>query len=1334
MKNLKLYSEVTLELGLQSQGENVTLAAMDVEQNRMFYASTSNSIYILHLHGKDQSKNSTYLPMVSILEPEDSITAMDYLIEKEALIVGTSHGYILLLTVDSDETTEVVGRVEGGVKSICCSPDGAVLSVAAGNGQLLVMTQDWDVLYETMLEHPQKTDISGKAYVDVTDGSTDSTEIQVSWRGDGKYFASLTGSKDSSSLQQVKIWERETGSLHSSSEYKAFMGACLDWMPTGVKVAAAYDRKADDKCALIVFFERNGLERGSFSIDDPKESTIEMLKWNCSSELLAALIRCEGHDSIKIWSFSNNHWYLKQELRYPKRDRVKFFWDPTKPLHLISWTLSAKIASYNFIWVTSVSDNAVALVIDSANVLLSPLCLSLIPPPFSLFNLKFPCSVQDKSFFCKDSKSCLAVSMSDGNLGVVELPVMDVWEEMENKVFPVDTCCSDTIIGTLRHLTWLDSHVLLGVLHCESSEPNSSIEFSFMENNGISLSQGQEHSFGYSLQEIELVCSENSVSNLVTSSNWQAKITQRIFLKRSIVAIVPNPLSKCSAFIQFDGGFLAEYSSKSGMKMASREILRGFPSTCPWMNAIPVSDNGTLKHLIFGLDLDGRLYVNDKILCENCTSFSFYSSASGIMQQVVTHIVFTTKHDFLYVMAMDELLSLESHGHGSSKIYEVGDQDGIKIWERGAKVIGVIDGDEAAIIIQTLRGNLECIYPRKLVLLATVNALVEGRFKDAMLMVRRQRLDFNIIVDYCGWQEFLQKAVEFVKQVNNLSHITDFICSIKNENVMGSLYKNALLPLYPPGSKTVDVEDSKVESVNNKVTSVLEAIQLALEEQLPESPTRELCILTTLARRLPPALEEALKRIKKIREMELSASLDEIGSAQRKSLPSAEEALKHLLWLSDSDAVFEAALGLYDLNLAAIVALNSQRDPKEFLPFLKELESMPPALMLYTIDLRLHRFEKALGNIVSAGDAYFEDCLNLIRNNPKLFPLALQLFTDLSNRKKVFEAWGDHLSREESFEDAAMAYLGCLNLEKALKAYRACGNWRGLLAVAGLLKLGEEEILQLAKELCEELQAMGKPAEAAKIAVEYCGDIQSGVGYFVAAREWNEALRIGFLHKREDLLMEVKNAALECASSLVSEYVEGVEKVGKYLTRYLAVRQRRLALTVKLQLEGRSADDDDIDDNASETSSSFSGMSAYTLRKGKGSGASISSSTASKASERRRQRHRGGKIRAGSPGEEIALLDHLKGMLLTPGAQCELRTLLNALLMLGEEGPARKLQCSADTFQVTQMASAKLAEDRMLDESLKEENHSLEPYVHRVRASGLYPEAFLWQLKVLCPP
>lgn len=71
--------------------------------------------------------------------------------EKEALVIGTFDGLLLLHGVDGNETT-MVGRVEGGVRCISPSPDGDVLAVLSRLGQILVMTHDWDLLYETALE------------------------------------------------------------------------------------------------------------------------------------------------------------------------------------------------------------------------------------------------------------------------------------------------------------------------------------------------------------------------------------------------------------------------------------------------------------------------------------------------------------------------------------------------------------------------------------------------------------------------------------------------------------------------------------------------------------------------------------------------------------------------------------------------------------------------------------------------------------------------------------------------------------------------------------------------------------------------------------------------------------------------------------------------------------------------------------------------------------------------------------------------------------------------------------------------------------------------------
>ncbi|CAL0320659.1 unnamed protein product [Lupinus luteus] len=1316
MNNLKLFSEVSLSLKFDSNTITIRFSAFDIERNRIFFLSSQNHIYSsplssFHEKGalsKRLFSSDEYGDVVGTVDLEDGdhVTAFDYLMEKESLVIGTSDGLLLLYSVETN-VIEIVGNVNGGVKCISPSPDGELLAVITGFGNILVMTPDWDLLYEMPL-HDEGCDFVSKG----------PEHYPLSWRGDGKYFSTMSNVQGSDSLRKkIKVWERDSGVLFASSEPKDFSGAVLEWMPSGAKIAAVYDRKADNECPAIALFERNGLERSSFTINEGINAEVKVLKWNCSSDLLAGVVECENYDAMKIWHFSNNHWFLKQEIRYLKQDEVSFIWNPARPLQLICWTLGGQITVYNFVWTTAVTESSIALVIDGSNIRVTPLSLFVMPPPMYLFSLKFSSHVREMAVYSKNSKNQLATFLSNGCVCVVELPSIETWEELEGKEFNVEVCHTETVFGSILHLAWLDSHTLLAVSHYGFSHSSDLFHTSLRED-GLR---------GFYLQEMELKCSEDLVPGLLTCSGWHASVSNRNFLEELVIGIAPNPASKSSAYLQFSGGQIQEYVSKIGNSRGSLEQEHQvFSSTCPWMSAALIGSGGPPKLVLFGLDETGRLHANGAIVCYNCSSFSLYSNLDD---QVITHLVITTKQDLLFIVDAVDILNGEldlKYGNfvqlNSRKREEK--ENYINIWERGAKIAGVLHGDEAAVILQTTRGNLECTYPRKLVLVSIINALVQKRFRDALLMVRRHRIDFNVVVDYCGWQAFSQSASEFVRQVDNLSYITEFVCSVKNENIIEKLYKNHVSIPYPVDANAMPIGGLQHFLAGNKVSSILLAIRKALEDHLTESPVRELCILTTLARSDPPLLEDALKRIKIIREMELSHADDQ----RRMSYPSAEEALKHLLWLADSDAVYEAALGLYDLHLAAIVALNAQKDPKEFLPFLQELERMPTLLMQYNIDLRLQRFEKALRHIASAGDSYYDVCMTLVKKNPQLFPLALQLFTDPAKRMPFLEAWGDFLSDEKCFEDAATIYLSCFSLDKALKSYRAISNWSGVLRVAGLLNLGKDEVLHLANELCEELQALGKPGEAAKIALDYCDDVNNGVNLLISARDWEEALRVAFIHRREDLIKAVKSASLECASTLISEYEEGLEKVGKYLARYLAVRKRRLLLAAKLRSEERAASDVD-DDAVSEASSNFSGMSAYTTGTRRSSAASFSSTATSKARDARRQRKRG-KIRPGSADEEMALVEHLKGMSLTEEARHELKSLLVTLMMFGEGETARKLQQMAENFQLSQIAAVRLAEDTVSNDIIDEYAHTSEQYTRKVRDDLHKSEAFSWRLKI----
>lgn len=54
---------------------------------------------------------------------------------------------------------------------------------------------------------------------------------------------------------------------------------------------------------------------------------------------------------------------------------------------------------------------------------------------------------------------------------------------------------------------------------------------------------------------------------------------------------------------------------------------------------------------------------------------------------------------------------------------------------------------------------------------------------------------------------------------------------------------------------------------------------------------------------------------------------------------------------------------MYDFDLVMMVAQQSQKDPKEYLPFLQQLQGMPKYVQRYTIDEHLGRHVKALENL-----------------------------------------------------------------------------------------------------------------------------------------------------------------------------------------------------------------------------------------------------------------------------------------------------------------------------------------------------------------------------------
>ena len=99
-----------------------------------------------------------------------------------------------------------------------------------------------------------------------------------------------------------------------------------------------------------------------------------------------------------------------------------------------------------------------------------------------------------------------------------------------------------------------------------------------------------------------------------------------------------------------------------------------------------------------------------------------------------------------------------------------------------------------------------------------------------------------------------------------------------------------------------------------------------------------------------------------------------------------EDAVRYIIFLVDADTLFDVALGMYDFSLVLLVAQHAQKvglcdtqtfmkystlilfqDPREYLPFVRELRALERYYQRFRIDDHLKRYKSALRNLHLAG-------------------------------------------------------------------------------------------------------------------------------------------------------------------------------------------------------------------------------------------------------------------------------------------------------------------------------------------------------------------------------
>ena len=387
-----------------------------------------------------------------------------------------------------DMTPECVGRVAQGLRAMRWNPDGELLVLATWAGTLILMTKEFRVLAEAPVGGGGGDGVAslswrgdGQFLASLVSARGAEPQLRVWEREDLTFHA--TGE----SLRPARIsagdprgGDAREFSLDGDGEKKSGEAEAepdsmphappLAWQPRGALVAvacapqraredsdvdstSASDARDDEASrrrgvkgraanaasflppteAEIVFFERNGLRRGSFHL--PRRGAgveVTSLAWSCDSERLAVCVtdpeafsnggffdsrtvsRADGATrdgeteqnafvfgaATQIWRRGNGKWYLAREIRFPTREGTKVHcaWDLTNPNVLRLVTPAGRVEEHVFEDEHVVSSAATSATVDGADVLVTPLARALFPPPMCAATVAFPATVADVCF------------------------------------------------------------------------------------------------------------------------------------------------------------------------------------------------------------------------------------------------------------------------------------------------------------------------------------------------------------------------------------------------------------------------------------------------------------------------------------------------------------------------------------------------------------------------------------------------------------------------------------------------------------------------------------------------------------------------------------------------------------------------------------------------------------------------------------------------------------------------------------------------------------------------------------------------------------------------
>ncbi|CAD6571565.1 MAG: hypothetical protein ASARMPREDX12_004578 [Alectoria sarmentosa] len=1116
----------------------------------------------------------------------DVILNLHYFSDSSTICLVFAGGDLILVRQEpkaGEERIEIVGSVDAGISGAAWSPDEELLAITTRASTLLYMTRDFENV----------TDITF-----TFDDLKASNHVSVGW---GKKETQFKGKK-ARALRDPTVPETVDEGLLNDKDAKE---TTISWRGDGAYLAI--NSIESDSRRVVRVFSREGILD---SVSEPVDGLVGALSWRPTGNLLAGIQRF--NDCVKVVFFERNglrHGHFDLRLNEVELStwgsQISLNWNVDSSVLAVRYNDRVQLwAMGNYYYYLKQE-----VFLYSKENCTQPVSLNWHPEKSLHFTLHGQETLQRAAYASivtigptSPPNDYGVVAVVDGKrlkltpMRLANVPPPMALHEIEINSSIIDVAITirsnprpRAVIGVLHHqgycqFEWSLKSMVQNPPVCRlylqtSFSGNASLLFSKCIDSSSFTITGED---GDHLGQISLY--ETDIEGMIKNS-WNPKSKTYVVLDHNGKPNSEESDARVRGFNVVGMAGIELALSPLSLQTVDATVC-GFEIEHAVNGLANGAETPATKDVVFSLAENGSLFANERRLARNCTSFLVTPA----------HLIFTTSQHLLKLP-----IDLEIPPDTPES------DERCRSIERGARLVTVMPSI-FALVLQMPRGNLETIYPRALVLAGIRDSINKRDYRKAFLACRNQRVDMNILHDHAPLQ-FVSTVPLFIDQVKKVEHIDLFLSQLREEDVSKTIYKETLpgvvFALNPPNVKS---STNGISKVNLICDAFLDALRNRTSTHFQNVISAHVC-------KAPP---------------DLDAGLIQIAGLRSQDSDLVDAAIEHICFLADVNRLYDNALGLYDLELALLVAQQSQKDPKEYLPFLRNLQGMPMLRRQYSIDSHLGRFRKALRHLCDL--SAFDEVMEYTKKHG-LYPEALDFYRYQEDKlKEMMRLYADFLLQNGKFKEAGVAYEYLNDYSPASEAFRQAHLWKESLSCATLIPLPHPQLRSLAQTLADTLSESKDFFSAAIIHLDYLADVPNAARIFCKGYFFADALRTVGLHRRSDLVDSVIDTGLvEGMASMTELLADCKSQLNAQIPRLRELRTKKAEDPLAF-LDGDVNGGADIPDNVSLATTDASTMGGtlltrYTNRTGTvGTNATRRTSKNRRREERKRARGKKGSV------------------------------------------------------------------------------------------------------------